>query len=616
MYAINVSTPLKPDTFVLESMSVFESLSRIPTYQITLLSKNTAINPDDLLAQPIVVTAKLDGQAERVFYAYVTEFSSSPSDSSLSWSRYNVTAHPWLWFLGQNSDCRVFQRKTVVEIIKEILQESQYKKFSIEDKNAKNLRTWEYCVQYRETDFNFVSRLLEQEGIYYYFEHTKNGATLVLENDSKNTSKKLNTVLQYVFNKIEKEDRFTVTALGFVKKVQSTQYVLADYDYKQAERLLAEHSLGKNNLKMEDAQIYDYPGEFDTIQEAKDYVQIRGEELAVSGSFYSMSCNNTSLTVGMKVSVKSPMWQNTTKEFFITELSVNLHQNTREAGGGGETNSSISFKAIEATKSFRPARLTPLPIAQGLQTAVVTGAANSEISTNEHLQVTVKFHWDRQGKKDENSSCSLRVSQLWAGKKRGFLAVPRVGDEVIVAFEHGDPDRPIVIGSVYNGVNKGRHSVMTEETRTGLVTLSSKQGGESYNELMIDDKKGEELVFVRAQKNLRFLVNNDVQTVVNRNIAEKIKNDVITDIGHDYTLKVASNYNANVGSNYNTKVGSNLTLEVGAAEQVKVGTDLTIKAGQNITIQAGTKITLKAGASTIELGPEGVTIKGSIVKIN
>lgn len=609
MYSINVNTPLKPDTFVLESMSVFESLSRIPTYQITLLSKNTAINPDELLAQPIMVTAKLEGQAERVFYAYVTEFSSSPSDSSLNWSRYHVTAHPWLWFFGQNSDCRVFQNKTVVDIVKEILQESQYSRFSLEDKNVSNLRVWEYCVQYRETDFNFVSRLLEQEGIYYYFEHTKNGATLVLENNSLSATKKLGTVLEYIFNQDSKEERFTVTALGFVKKVQSTQYVLADYEAKQAERLLVEHSLGKNNIKMNDAQIYDYPGEFENLKDAAEYVKIRGEELAVSGSSYTMSCNNTALMVGMKVSVKSPMWQNSIKEFFITELSLNFHQNARETGSGGETNSSVSFKAIEVSdKSFRPARLTPLPIAQGLQTAVVTGGASNEICTDEHLQVKVKFHWDRQGKKDENSSCWLRVSQLWAGKKRGFLTVPRVGDEVIVAFEHGDPDRPIVIGSVYNGVNKGRHKVMTEETRTGLVTLSSKQGGESYNELMIDDKKGEELVFIRAQKNLRFLVNNDVQTVVNHDVAEKIKNDVISDIGHDYTLKVANNYNA--------KVGSNLTLEVGAAEQVKVGTDLTIKAGQNITIQAGTKITLKAGSSTIELGPEGVTIKGSIVKIN
>lgn len=608
MYSIKVKTPLKDNTFVLESLSTFESLSRIPTYQITLLSKESTINPDDILAQPIVISTAFEKQEKRVIYAYVTEFSCSPSDSTNSWTRYQVTAYPWLWFLGLNSDCRVFQDKTVVEIIQHILKEPQYKNFAMLDKTKQKLRTWKYSVQYRETDFNFIARLLEQEGIYFYFEHTEQGATLVLENNSIEPAKKLIDSLNYVFNPEKKEDRFTVSALGFVKKVQSTKYVLADYDDQKAEVLLADHHLGNNNIKMADAEIYDYPGEFDAAQEAQEYVDIRAEELAVAGSFYSMSCNNTSLMVGMEVKVKSPLWKNQLKRFFITEVASNFHQNAREAGSGGETSFSVSFKAIESSKRFRPARITPLPIAQGLQTAVVTGSQGQEVYTNSELQVRVKFHWDRFGKKDDTSSCWLRVSQLWAGKKRGFLAVPRVGDEVIVAFEHGDPDRPIVIGSVYNGVNKGRHSLTTEETRTGLVTLSSKQGGESYNELMIDDKKGEELVFIRAQKNLRFLVNNDVQTLVNHNVAEKIKNDVLTDIGHDYVLKVASNHTE--------KVGQNLTLEVGAAEQVKVGTDLTIKAGQNVTIQAGTKITLKAGSSTIELGPEGVTIKGSIVKIN
>ena len=243
-----------------------------------------------------------------------------------------------------------------------------------------------------------------------------------------------------------------------------------------------------------------------------------------------------------------------------------------------------------------------------MQSAIVTGPNGSEIYSNNHLQVKVRFHWDRNGNRlpDEQSSCWIRVSQPWAGKKRGFFAIPRVGDEVIVAFEEGDPDRPLIIGSVYNDINRSKHTIETNETRTGLVTLSSKQGADNFNELSFEDKKGSELIYLRAEKDLQHLINHDVMTQVNHDVTITVDNNVTEDIKNNHSVKIGNK----------VKVANNRVVDIGQADSLKAGTNITIKAGQTITIEAGTTITLKAGPSTIELGPSGITIKGPIVKIN
>jgi type VI secretion system secreted protein VgrG len=248
----------------------------------------------------------------------------------------------------------------------------------------------------------------------------------------------------------------------------------------------------------------------------------------------------------------------------------------------------------------------------------VTGPNGSEIYSNNHLQVKVRFHWDRNGNRlpDEQSSCWIRVSQPWAGKKRGFFAIPRVGDEVIVAFEEGDPDRPLIIGSVYNDVNRSKHPIQTNETRTGLVTLSSKQGADNFNELSFEDKKGSELIYLRAEKDLQQLVNHDVMTQVNHDVITQVDHDVTITVDNNVTEEIKNNHSVKIGNNDTVKVANNRVVDIGQAESLKAGTNITIKAGQTITIEAGTTITLKAGPSTIELGPSGITIKGPIVKIN
>ena len=612
MYSVTVKILGLEDIFVFESMTGHEELSRLSSYDLSLLSKKYDIQAESILGQPVVITINFSGQRERVIFAYVTGFNRSASDDGTQrLTRYHLQAHCWLWFLTRSSDCRIFQKKRVVDILKEVLKEPQYQGFSIRDETISSEVVWDYAVQYRETDFNFICRLLEQEGIYFYFEHSHQGHEMVLC-DLSDISAPLPTkkVLQYLTHPSLPEHE-VVSSWSMEKTIQPSQYVLADFNpLEKAQRFLEVHHAGSHGVKRPDSEIYDYPGEFVTKAEGKDYAQIRAEELHTGYCVYTGSSTNLELASGYYFKLAGLRWKDIHDEFLITTVTFQLTENAYESGGGSVTSFSNRFKAIPLKQIFRPARTTPKPCIQGLQSAIVTGPNGSEIYSNNHLQVKVRFHWDRNGNRlpDEQSSCWIRVSQPWAGKKRGFFAIPRVGDEVIVAFEEGDPDRPLIIGSVYNDVNRSKHAIQTNETRTGLVTLSSKQGADNFNELSFEDKKGSELIYLRAEKDLQQLVNHDVMTQVNHDVTITVDNNVTEDIKNNHSVKV--------GNNDTVKVANNRVVDVGQADSLKAGTNITIKAGQTITIEAGTTITLKAGPSTIELGPSGITIKGPIVKIN
>ena len=636
MYSVTVKTALPATTFVFESMTGHEALGRLSSYEISLLSDRHDLQAEDLLGQPVVVTIGFAGQRKRVIHAYVSGFDRSAESGGVRrWTRYHLQAHCWLWFLTRASDCRIFQHKKVTDIVAAILKEPQYQGFALRDDTESSHRLWEYAVQYRETDFNFVCRLLEQEGIYFYFEHHENGHVMVLSDRSdKARPMAANPTLRYVTNPGDVPDHEVVTSWSMVKNIQPSKYVLVDYNpLEKARKILSEHYAGNHGIKRPDTEMYDYPGEFENDSDAKDYAKIRTEELHSAYSRYSGTGSSLEIRPGFYFQVSGLTWKKDDREFLITDVNFQVTENGYESGGG-VTDYSCGFQGIPLKQVFRPSRLTPKPMISGLQTARVTGPQGSEIHSNEHLQVKVRFHWDRNFDRlpDEQSSCWVRVAQMWAGKTRGFIAVPRVGDEVVVAFEEGDPDRPLVIGSVYNDLNRNRHAIRSNETRTGLVTLSSKQGAENFNELTFEDNKGSELVYLRAEKDWRSLVKHDVQIQVDHDASETIDNNRTSSIGSDDSLKVGRNRQVDIGENETCKIGSNRTSEIGQNETLKVadnretdigandtlkaGTCISIKAGQAITIEAGTTITLKAGPSTIELGPSGITIKGPIVKVN
>lgn len=606
MYAVTLEILGLKNQPVFESMTGYEELSRLSRYNLSVLSPKE-IQAKSVLGKPILIKINLSGQPERLIHAYITAFRRSASDGTHTSVRYHLEAYCWLWFLTRSSDCRVFQKKRVIDIFKEIINEPQYQGFLIEDKTKSSNTMWEYAVQYRETDFNFICRLLEQEGIYFYFEHHKSGHKMVLCDDSSASPNK--EQLSYLANPNLPAHKI-ITAWSTEKTIQPSQYVLADYNpLEKAQQFWAVHHAGKYEIERPDSEIYDYPGEFDSQKEGQQYAKIRAEELHTGYCVYTGASNNLEITAGSCFSLSALHWKNPHEGFLITAVTFQLTENSYESGGDYVTSFSNSFKAIPSKIMFRPARTTPKPCIQGLQSAMVTGPKGSEIYSNNHLQVKVKFHWDRHANaKPEESSCWIRVAQPWAGKNRGFFAIPRVGDEVIVAFEEGDPDRPLIIGSVYNDISRSKHTIETNETRTGLVTLSSKQGADNFNELSFEDKKGNELVYLRAEKDLKQLVNNDVITQVNHNVTITVNNNVTEEIKNNHSVKI--------GNNDTVKVANNRVVDVGQAESLKAGTNITVKAGQSITIEAGATITLKAGPSTIELGPSGITIKGPIVKIN
>ena len=613
MYSVTIKIPGLESHLLFESMTGHEELSRLSRYNLSVLSKKE-IQATSVLGKPVVVKINFAGQPERVIHAYITAFNRSAADVNNTSNRYHLEAHCWLWFLTRSSDCRIFQNKRVVDIFKDILTEPQYKGFSLRDEAKSSNVHWDYAVQYRETDFNFICRLLEQEGIYFYFEHTDSGHELVLCDNSSVLPKNRNKGnLSYLADSdSELPTHKIISSWSTEKNIQPSQYVLADYNpLDKAQRFLEAHHAGNYDAKaLSFTEIYDYPGEFEKKEDGKQYAKIRAEELHTGYCVYTGASNNLEIASGCSFTLSGLRWKNPNEGFLITSVTFQLTENAYESGGGSVTSFSNRFKAIPLKIIFRPARITPKPCIQGLQSAIVTGPKGSEIYSNKHSQVKVRFHWDRNvhGKPDEQSSCWIRVAQPWAGKKRGFFAIPRVGDEVIVAFEEGDPDRPLIIGSVYNDINRSKHTIETNETRTGLVTLSSKQGADNFNELSFEDKKGSELIYLRAEKDLQHLINHDVMTQVNHDVTITVDNNVTEDIKNNHSVKI--------GNNDTVKVANNRVVDIGQADSLKAGTDITIKAGQTITIEAGTTITLKAGPSTIELGPSGITIKGPIVKIN
>jgi type VI secretion system secreted protein VgrG len=600
---IAISTPLGDDVLLLRHMTVNEELGRLFSMDLDVLSiKN--IEFDDLLGQNITVKLSLAWDQFRYFNGFVANISQSVYEGR--YASYRLKVYPWLWFLTRTSDCRIFQNKTVPQIIKEVFKDFDFA--YVEDKLRGSYRTWDYCVQYRETDFNFVSRLMEQEGIYYYFVHIDGKHTLYLADDygSHKTIADYENIRYLPPDQVALRDEECINYWHLIKQLQPGTYVLNDFDFTRPKANLKVNSSIARQHKEAKHEIYDYPGEYEKSEEGDSYVRTRIQELHTHFELAQGYSNCRGLYAGGLFTLSDYPRADQNREYLLTAIDHTLTVDSFEAASfGAGTAYRNSFAVIESNTPFRPARVTPRPIVQGPQTAIVTGPAGEEIYTDEHARVKVQFHWDRYGKKNENSSCWIRVSQLWAGKNWGGIHIPRIGQEVIVEFLEGDPDRPIITGRVYNGEQIPPYAVPANKTQSGIKSRSSKGGsGANFNEIRFEDKKGSEQVYIHAEKNQDNIVENDETTEVGHDRTEHVGHDEKITIDNNRTEKVGVNEDITIGSNRTEKVGinesitigSNRTKSVGASETCSVALQRTHTVGINETIGIGAAQEVAIGA--------------------
>jgi type VI secretion system secreted protein VgrG len=489
---------------------------------------------------------------------------------------------PWLWFLTRTADCRIFQDKTAHEIILEVFKDEKHHGVpDYEDHCTGKYATREYCVQYRETDFNFVSRLMEEEGIYYYFEHSDGRHVLKLV-DAHAAHKPLPHRATIAYfppgYQIRTDDEY-IHDWTFDQGIQPGLVTLRDYDFTKPKADLTVKNRKTEKHEHAGYEIFDWPGEYRETDDGDHLARARVDELHAEFERAQAGCNVREIAVGGLFTLANFPRPDQNRQYLIVSADWDLLDNPYESSPGAAARYGARFTALPSPsdRQFRPARVTPEPKVAGPQTAVVVGPAGEEIWTDKYGRVKVQFHWDRYGKKNENSSCWIRVSSPWAGANWGAVALPRIGQEVIVDFLEGDPDQPIITGRVYNADQMPPYALPGNKTQSGMKSRSSLGGSASnFNEIRFEDKKGSEQVFVHGEK--------DMDT--------RVKNISREWIGADRHLIVTKDRNEQVGQNY------------------------YVKSGMKIVIESGMELTIKSSGGFIKIDPMGITIVGNLVLIN
>jgi type VI secretion system secreted protein VgrG len=589
---MEITTPLGDDVLLFHRMNAREDLSRLYEYQISLLSKRSDINLDEIMGKNVTLRLELPAGKQRFFNGYVTRFAQMGMVGS--YYAYHATVRPWLWFLTRRSNCRIFQDMTVPKIIEKIFKDHEGVADVEFDKLSGTYPKWDYCVQYRESDFNFVSRLMEQEGIYYYFKQQDKRHTVVFA-DSSTAHSAVEGYKEIPFIPVGRSTRPThehVSEWNFEREIQPGRFAMDDYNFETPSVELLSKTLVTRKHKMADYEVYDYPGEFEKASDGERYVKTRLEEIQTQFELMQAQGNARGVTVGSLFKLTGHTRTDQNREYLITGATYNLEYSQYESIEGGGANYSCSFTAMNSSQPFRAQSTTRKPLVQGPQTAVVVGPSGDEIHTDKYGRVKVQFHWDREGKRDQNSSCWMRVSHPWAGKGWGAISIPRIGQEVIVDFLEGDPDQPIITGRVYNAEQMPPWDLPANATQSGILSRSSKGAGvPNANAIRMEDKKGAEQMWIHAEKNQDIEVENDETHWVGHDRKKTIDNDETTLVKHDRTETVNNNETITIGVDRKENVGKNETIAIGVNRTETVGANETITIGANRTISVGSSET-------------------------
>ncbi len=537
---------------------------------------------------------------------------------------YSVELVPQLAWLKLRSNSRIYQNTSVPDILASILKDGKIGTDLYKLSLKANYDPREYCVQYRETDLQFIERLMEEEGIYYYFEHSKDEHRLIIT-DNADVAKTIGAPSTVAFHSgtgtVAAED--AVRVFVYSEQVQSGAVTLRDFNFKKPALGLQSHQQVKEFSELE---MYDYPGGYDLPGGGDKYAQVRLEALQAATHKGQGESNCLRLLPGFRMTLDEHPRKNVNQEYLLTKMTCEARQPQvlQELASGEGTSYNNKFTCIPSSVPYRTTPDTAKPHIDGVQTAIVVGPAGEEIYVDEFGRVKVQFHWDRQGKNNEKSSCWIRVSQTMAGAGWGALIIPRVGHEVIVDFIEGNPDRPIVLGQVYHGTNKPPYPLPEHKTRSTIKSNSTKGGGGS-NELRFEDKKGSEEIYLHAQKDWTIAVGNDKnQTVghdetldVTNNRTKTVGVDQSETIGNNKTISVGVNHDETIGANKTETIGANMTLTVGSnkTETVTINTAETIGVAKELTIGGAYQVTVGA-AMNETIGAAKAEEIGGIKSVN
>jgi type VI secretion system secreted protein VgrG len=557
----SLDTPLGKDVLALTSFEGTEGVSELFEFRVDALSKDENIDFNKVIGRNCSVKFKSYKGAERIFNGILV---------AAQWTgvkdvhyAYRLVFKPWLWLLSHTSDSKIHVKKTAPDIIKQVFSDAEFRDFR--ESLTASYPTIEYCVQYRESDLDFVCRLMEEFGIYYYFEHTSDKHTLVLA-DSKSSHKAIpgSTTVPYI--DLEGRDRRDCEHLYHwtrERTFQAGKVTLKDYDQLRPSAEMTSEAQASEGYNKANLEVYDYPGKYPRggpterkkTSDGDKFAKIRLEAAQARDHRRYATGDAISLYPGGLIKLDKHPAASENVQYLVIRASHSFGTEAYRSGFGSNEVYTGRYEFLGSDRPFRAPLITPKPIIHGPQTARVVGQQGEEIDVDEHGRITVQFHWDR----DKKPSRRVRVAQVWSGKTWGSQHIPRIGQEVVVAFIEGDPDRPLVVGTVYNDEYRFPYKLPDNKTQSGLKSDSTKGGG-GYNEIKYEDKKGSEKIEVHAQK--------DLDTVVENN------------------------------------------------ETRKIGEDQTIDVGETISVTAGKRIVLRVGQSTITVTETQVEVKSPRVKVN
>ena len=606
-----VTTPLGEDALVLTAFAGHEEISRLFSYQLDMISDNDAVDAAQIVGKNVTFSVAMADDSPRYFNGFVSRLFAG--DEDLKGRRnYRAEVVPWLWFLTRTSDCRIFQSKSAPDIIKQIFQDLGFNDFKLQLSGKHPQR--DYCVQYRETDFNFVSRLMEEEGIFYFFKHEKGKHTLVLADQKSGYFDCPEKEVDYPRDPGSRAKEDHITRWEHCYEFRTGKWAQTDYNFEdhpaRSDPLPAKLMMSNESttVKLPDAkkyEFYDYPGTFAKKDDGDGYTKLRMEEEEVEHDVVQAASNCRSFTPGGKFKIRHHIAKSEEGKGVVITMIRHAGREHYESGEAVDFDYENSFECIPDSVVFRPARTSPRPRIHGVQPAVVTGPGGEEIYPDKYGRVKVQFFWDREGKRDDKSSCWIRVSQDYAGKAWGSVTIPRIGQEVLVSFLEGDPDRPIITGRVYNADQTVPYPLPSKKMVSGLKSNSTPGGG-GYNEYIFDDTKGNELIREHGQF--------DKDSTILHDLREHVKRDRHRDVTHDETILIGNDQSEivkrdrrldvqrdkfeKVDRNKSVQILQNHTEQIGGAMSITVAETLTESVAINYAETVGGAMEVTVGGAS------------------
>ncbi|NQE79924.1 type VI secretion system Vgr family protein [Pantoea ananatis] len=604
-----ITVQLPAQGLLFRRLSGSEALSQSFVLQAELLSTDARIDRKSLLGKPVTFTLPTDGllsaASPRYINGKITQIGVRSEElGGVRYAVYGLTVESDLWPMKRDRNLRIFQSQTVPQIVQTLLKEYGV---NVETRLAGSYRVWEYCVQYQESSFDFISRLMELEGMYYFFRHEADKHTLVLCDapDQHQAFPGYETIAYHVTPSGGSVTEEGVSQWALSESVTPGMYSTDDYDFRKPNAWMLQARQNPVSPTPGSVDVYDWPGRFVEHGHGEYYARIRQEVWQVEHHMVSGSGTATGIAPGYTFALLNAPHFSDNGKYLVTSAHYDFEENSYASGDVGATRHNIDFTVLPAAVTYRAKPETPWPKTHGPQTAKVVGPKGESIWTDKYGRVKVKFHWDRLAKGDDTSSCWVRVSSAWAGQGFGGVQIPRVGDEVVVDFINGDPDRPIITGRVYNEASMPPWDLPGDATRMGFMTRSKDGHQANASYLFFEDKPGGELLNMHAEKDMNISVENDKTVAIDgartTTIGKEQNDEVTGDATFHYKQKRTTTVDQlesnifNNGESTEIKNGRKLNLKSGGDESdITGGQKLNLNGTREVTISNGDILNIQA----------------------